>query len=167
MAAERNLILTICTGNVCRSPMAARLLQHALKAESPPLDQLEVLSAGVAAGFGDPASENSVAALKKVGLDLSDHQSQPLSRHLMQRAFAVFGMTHSHLDILRECFDALPPRVHLFREFTADGPEEIPDPFGMSYDAYVACLDAMAEAVPSVVAYLRREYAEDPGRAAD
>jgi protein-tyrosine-phosphatase len=50
MAQDRNLILTVCTGNVCRSPMAEKLLQHALAAEGAPLDQLNVESAGVAAG---------------------------------------------------------------------------------------------------------------------
>ena len=50
MASERNLILTICTGNVCRSPMAEKLLQHALAGQGAPLNQIEIVSAGVAAG---------------------------------------------------------------------------------------------------------------------
>ena len=49
MARDRNLILTICTGNVCRSPMAEKLLQHALAVEGAPFDQLSIESAGVAA----------------------------------------------------------------------------------------------------------------------
>jgi protein-tyrosine phosphatase len=57
MKTERNLILTICTGNTCRSPMAEKLLQHALAAEGEPLNQLTVASAGVAAGEGSPASK--------------------------------------------------------------------------------------------------------------
>ena len=161
MAHKRDLILTICTANVCRSPMAERLLRHALAAEPPPLDAFSVESAGVAAASGDPPSENSVAVLRKVGLDLSDHQSQPITRELLDRTFAVFGMTQSHLEVLRLYFDALPPRLHLFREFMDTGTSpEIPDPFGSSYDAYEACFDALVEAVPSVVAYLRRECAE-------
>lgn len=160
MADKRNLILTICTGNVCRSPMAALLLQHALAAEEAPLKQLEVVSAGVAAGYGDPASANSIAALKKVKLDLSRHKSQPLTEDLLSRAFAIFGMTQSHLDILHHYHSDLPKRVHLFREFIGSpGHElEIPDPYGQNYAAYAACFDSMAEAIPSLITYLKDEY---------
>ena len=156
---DQNLIVVICTANVCRSPMAEKLLRHALAAEGEPLNQLEVVSAGVAAGYGDPASENSVAALKKVKLDISHHKSQPLTDELMERAFAIFGMTDSHLEALRHYYKKLPERVHLLRGFLdASEGNQIPDPIGLDFDAYCACRDAMIEAIPSVVAYLKNEY---------
>jgi protein-tyrosine phosphatase len=156
---EQDLIVVICTANVCRSPMAEKLLQHALAAEGEPLDQLQVVSAGVAAGYGDPASENSVAALKKVKLDIADHKSQPLTDELIDRAFAIFGMTDSHLDALRHYHKNIPGRVHLLRGFMDESEgRQIPDPIGQDFDAYCACRDAMIEAIPSVVAYLKNEY---------
>jgi protein-tyrosine phosphatase len=141
--------------------MAEKLLQHALAAESTPLNELEVVSAGVAAGYGDPASTNSVAALKKVNLDLSRHKSQPLNQDLIDKAFLILGMTQSHLDIVEHEFTNLPERRHLYREFIGPGHDpEIPDPFGQNAAAYAACMDAMAEAVPSLIQYLKNEYTE-------
>lgn len=66
-------LLAICTGNTCRSPMAAKLLQHALAAEKAPLNQIAVESAGAAAAWGSPASENVIEALENVSIDLSPH----------------------------------------------------------------------------------------------
>ena len=139
--------------------MVEKLLQHALAAEDKPLNELQVVSAGVAAGFGEPASSNSVAALKKVDLDLSQHKSQPLTDDLVNRAFAIFGMTDSHLDVLRHHFPELPERVHLLRGFLDESEgDQIPDPFGQDFDAYTACLDSMIEAIPSILTYLKNEH---------
>ena len=159
MASERNLILTICTGNICRSPMAEKLLQHALAGQGTPLNQIEIVSAGVAAGYGEPASVNSVTALKKVKINLDGHKSQPVTQDLIDRAFLILGMTQSHIDTLNYYHTDLPERVHLFREFMGkDDSPEIPDPYGQNYTAFAACFDSMAEAIPSLVAYLKNEY---------
>ena len=139
--------------------MAEKLLQHALAAEDAPLNQIEIVSAGVAAEYGDPASPNSVTALKKVKIDLDRHKSQPLTQDLIDRAFLILGMTQSHIDILNHNHTGLPERVHLFREFMGRGElTEIPDPYGQSYTANSACFDSMAEAIPSLIAYLKSEY---------
>jgi protein-tyrosine-phosphatase len=139
--------------------MAEKLLQHALAAEAAPLDKIEVVSAGVAASNGEPASANSIAALKKVKLDLTKHKSQPVTRDLIDRAFLILGMTQSHIDVLQHYYSDLPEHVHLFRDFMpADTDPEIPDPFGQNYAAYAACFDSMAEAVPSLIDFLKREY---------
>lgn len=149
-------IVTVCTANICRSPMAAALLAHALKAQPEPLRSLEVISAGVAAREGEKVSANSVQALKKVGLDIGDHTSRPLTEDLVRGALIVLVMTESHRAMINLSFEPPPRNVHLFREFMPGSAErEIPDPFGGPLKHYEACRDEMVEAIPGLIDHLR------------
>ncbi|MEM8549969.1 MAG: low molecular weight protein arginine phosphatase [Verrucomicrobiota bacterium] len=157
---ERNQITVICTANICRSPMAEKLLAHALKAQEPPLSQLVVQSAGVSAYGGEPASANAVKALQKVGLDLSQHESQAVTKDMVERSFAIFCMTQTHRMMLDMSFpDKLPPHVYLLRELMADTADhEIPDPYGRDLAAYESSRDSMVEAIPSIIDFLKSEF---------
>jgi protein-tyrosine-phosphatase len=151
-------IIVVCTANICRSPMAAALLQHALAAQPEPLRSLKIISAGVAARAGDPVSENSVLALKKVGLDIAGHKSRPLTQAMMNDAALVLGMTESHRAMIQ--FQANPPpkHLHLFREFMPQrGDKEIGDPFGGPLKLYESTRDEMVEAIPSLVEFLKTQ----------
>ena len=150
-------ILVVCTGNICRSPMAEGLLKHALAGQPEPLKSLRVLSAGVAARPGEPISENSVIALKKVGVDISGQVSQPLTQDLLDKALVVIGMTESHRAIIRMRARPAPARLHLFRDFLPPPADhEIGDPYGGPLKVYEAARDEMVEAIPSVIEFLKK-----------
>jgi protein-tyrosine-phosphatase len=136
--------------------MAAALLQHALAAEAEPLRSLRVISAGVAARTGEMVSENSVYALKKVGIDLSQHRSQPLTQQMLDEAVAVLCMTESHRAMIQVQAEPVPRNLFLFRQFVpGDGDKEIGDPYGGPLRVYEAARDEMVESIPSLVAYLK------------
>jgi len=156
---EQNIITFVCTANVCRSPMAQHLLAHALGAQPEPLRSLRTASAGLSAYGGDAASPNSVRVLQSVGIDLSGHASQRFTQALFDQSFAVFCMTETHRLLVKTQFQAATPHVYLMREFLPSGVEkEIPDPYGMDREAYEVCRDSMVEAVPSILAFLKKEY---------
>ncbi len=150
------LIVTVCTANICRSPMAEALLRHALQAEPEPLRSCRVVSAGVAARKGDRISPNSVEALAKVGLRIADHRSQPLTQEMADQADLILCMTESHRAVIGLALDPAPKNVYLWREFMP-GPadREIGDPFGGTLKDYEACRDEMVEALPGLLAHLR------------
>lgn len=156
MADNKDTIVVVCTGNICRSPMGERLLAHALQKEAEPLKHLKIVSAGTHAASGQPASYHSVKALDKVGINLSDHKSKPVSEEMLSRAVAVFCMSQSHHDILTALYPEYADRFHLYREFMEKRERsDIADPFGLNASAYENSLDNMVEAIPSLLKWLR------------
>lgn len=144
--------------------MAAALLQHALRAEPEPLRSIRVESSGVAARGGEPVSENSVVALKKVGLDIAAHRSQPLTQRMLDEALAIICMTESHRAMIELQAEPVPKNLFLFREFMKGAADkEIGDPFGGPIRLYEATRDEMVEAIPSLVAHLKTLIAPKPG----
>jgi len=136
--------------------MAAALLQHALAAQPEPLRSFRVISAGVAARDGEPVSENSVLALKKVGLDISRHRSQALTQRMLDDALAVLCMTESHRAMIEVQADPVPRNLFLFREFLPGAADtEIGDPYGGPLRIYEAARDEMVESIPAIVAHLK------------
>jgi protein-tyrosine-phosphatase len=143
--------------------MGAALLQHALAGQAEPLRSLKVVSAGVASRTGEPASANAVTALKKVGIDLNGHKSRPVTQKLLDDSVLVLCMTESHRDMIEMTAEPVPPRVHLFKEFTgAKHDLEVPDPYGLHLSAYEASRDEMVAAIPSIIAYLQKSPIGSP-----
>jgi protein-tyrosine phosphatase len=137
--------------------MGAGLLQHALDAQPEPLKSLRVISAGVAARGDNLVSENSVLALKKVGIDISGLRSLPLTQQLLDDALVVFCMTETHRAMILLQGDPPPQNLYLFREFLPrEADKEIPDPYGGPLKLYEQCRDEMVEAIPSLIEFLQR-----------
>lgn len=143
--------------------MAAALLQHALAAQPEPLRSIKVISAGVAARNGEPVSENSVLALKKVGLDIAAHRSQPLTQRILDESLAVICMTESHRALIQLQAEPVPQNVFLLREFlSGDVDREIGDPYGGPLRIYEVTRDEMVEAIPALVAHLKTLIGSKP-----
>ncbi|OHE72738.1 MAG: hypothetical protein A2007_06335 [Verrucomicrobia bacterium GWC2_42_7] len=160
MERERNLVTFICTANVCRSPMAEGLLHHALQDIPELFGKIKVVSAGISASNGDPASINSIQAMKKIGIDISGHKSKPLTQHMVDSSFAIFCMTLQHQAMLKVLFENLPKHTYLMREFLPhkDAIKEIADPFGQALGSYENTRDNMKEVMSNIMEFLKKEF---------
>ncbi len=140
--------------------MAEALLKAALSRRGAGLGHLRVLSCGLAADAGAPASANSLRAMSKIGLDLSAHRSRLLTQDDLDRTLVVFAMTERHVDALQSRFGRLPERVLVLRDVLPEGlARNIPDPFGGDLREYEECRDSMVEAVPALIEFLRTHFA--------
>lgn len=149
-------ITVICTANVCRSPLGERILAKALETEDAPFSELEVVSAGVAAREGYSASPFSVQVLADEGIDLSDHNSRPLTQELVDESLLVLCMTEDHINIIEAFFEVRENQVHLYRGFMGEKSDpQIPDPFGADLPKYKETLESIKEGTPSIVNYLK------------
>lgn len=134
------MILFVCTGNTCRSPLAEALAQKLLaerlhcRVEELPARGFWILSAGVAALAGSPASEESIAAAAEFGADLRGHRSRPVNPQLLMAADDVIVMTHSHLHALARRYPNMGPPPRLLC-----GDSDLDDPIGSDQAVYRQC----------------------------
>jgi RpiB/LacA/LacB family sugar-phosphate isomerase len=151
-------ILFVCTGNVCRSPMAEGLFRHAVRDRG----DYRVLSAGLGAMEGQPPSAYAVKAVKELGIDIAGQRSRMLTRQLVEDADYIFGMTHSHIDTVALLYPQAAEKTFLLREFdeTLDLFEkDISDPIGGSYETYANCRDQIEQGIVTMLRFVEQNEA--------
>ena len=136
-------ILFVCTGNLCRSPMAAGLMRQRLAAAG--LDgHVQVASAGVYAIPGRPASAYAVDVMAERGVDISQHRSRDLTLADIERADLILVMEEAHR---RSIFHLAPQhlrKVFLLSEM-AGRHHDIEDPYGDPIEEYRRCADELED----------------------
>ena len=127
-------ILFVCTGNTCRSPLAEAIARNRLEERG--WDHVRVASAGTGASWDAPASQGSLQAASDIGLDLSDHRSQPLTKKLVDEADVILAMTPAHLAAIEAVGGE--GKASLLTRFLHEDEagQPIPDPIGGPPELY-------------------------------
>lgn len=119
-------ILLVCTGNICRSPLAEGLLrQH--------LPNLRVYSAGLAAVVGAPATESTLAQAQALGLDISAHRAQQINAFLVQSAQLILTAELAQKQAIERQYPQSRGRVFRICEAVQS---DVPDPYRGDEAAY-------------------------------
>jgi protein-tyrosine phosphatase len=148
-------ILIVCTGNICRSPMAEGLLKSMWPSRLNP--QPVINSAGTHAFNGLPAEPYAIHAVSEYGVDISSHRSRVIDAALIERADLILAMEQQHVDSIRNATGGGAGNVGLLGDLNAAGPHvEIPDPYGGSPDTYRECARMIKGCLERLVIHLRR-----------
>ncbi len=168
-------VLFVCTGNTCRSPMAAGMLERAARQRRL---EITVSSAGVGAWEGAPATAEAVIAAADYGVDLKRHRARRLTAALVEGADLVLTMTRRQKEDVLALVPGARGKVYALKEYVArieaelgGGQEErgpggsksetidIPDPIGCSLAVYRSCAGELHAATETLAAFLARKRA--------
>lgn len=156
---DRYRVTFVCTGNICRSPMAETVLRR--RAEQEGLgDVLDVRSSGTGDWHvGQPADRRAVAALAARGYDASGHRARQVTESDLDEHDLVVALDRGHLAALRAM--ARTPeqraRIRLLRSFDPDADDdEVADPYYGDDEHFDEVLDQIESAVTGILDHVRR-----------
>ncbi|MGP1309644.1 MAG: Sua5/YciO/YrdC/YwlC family protein [Phycisphaerales bacterium] len=139
-------LLFVCSGNTCRSPMAAAIANALARerfGDDPTEPPVHAESAGTSAMRGGAQTPEGVRALRDLGVPVDGHESRPLTRELIEQADRVFVMTPDHLRAARGLVPDLADRIELL---DPEG-EAIPDPIGMDQSVYTQTAERLRDLI--------------------
>jgi protein-tyrosine phosphatase len=151
------MIVFVCTGNTCRSPLAEALCKQRLAerlgcaVEELPQRGFIVLSAGLAAIMGTRAAEEAIEVAAELGADLSRHSSRPLTADLVAQADYLITMTQGHALAVARHFGRTGPRPRLL----CPQGQDIADPVGGDRQVYHECAQEILRHLDELVPELQ------------
>ena len=130
-------VLFVCTGNSCRSPMAAALLKKTAQDKKLNID---VDSCGITAFSGMSASREAIDVLRHAGIDIFGHKSKPLNEELINWADLILVMEKIHKNRILRDWPEAGRKVFLLTEFAKSEEKDIIDPIGKPFEVYEGLL---------------------------
>ena len=153
MKDGRLIVLFICSGNVCRSPLGAAMLESDLRQEG--ISGVTVSSAGTLDMESRPASRYALEVGHDHGLDLSDHISRMVDENMLGEADIVVAVTPAHAEYLVELCPSVEQKIVVL---------DVPDPYGLQFESYKAAYSQLRDGMPIVIDAVQNKLEEVRGR---
>jgi glycine hydroxymethyltransferase len=134
-------VLFVCTGNICRSPMAEGLLKSMLEKNG--ISGVQVESAGTTGLEGEGASRFAMRTCRDKGIDLSGHVARILTREMIIESDLVIAMEIYHMERILSQEPKAVPKTFMLTEFAHKTSESdfIADPYGLPQWAFESCFE--------------------------
>ena len=142
MMEGRQTVLIVCTGNICRSPMAAGLLRDRLVSAGNHR-RVVVRSAGIWGLTGRRAATEGIMVMSQRGIDIRGHRARTLTQADIDQADLLLVMTREHTEAIPRYFARWEGKLYLLSEMAGKA-RDIADPYGGPFEAYNACASELA-----------------------
>ncbi len=142
------LFLFVCSGNTCRSPMAAAMANAEIArrldipVESLATVNVRAMSAGISARVGAPLTDEAADVLRSLDVPVQPHAAQNLTAELAEQAEMIFCMTSAHRQAVIEMLPSVAGKTYCL-----DLEGDVSDPIGKGMPAYIACAQQIQAAV--------------------
>lgn len=146
-------VLFVCTGNTCRSPMAAAAFRHLCRTAG--LAGIEVGAAGLAAAPGAPITAQAQFALHQAAIPAATGVSRPLTSDLVAGAHRILVMTREHRRELVRRFPQAAGKTRTLLSLANSAESDVADPAGGDSEDYIHCLETMLPALRELVREVR------------
>lgn len=154
-------ILIVCTANICRSPVAAALIQDRLDKSG--RQNWTVSSAGTWAQERRGAARNSIELMKAYGFDITSHQARMIEESLLREADLILCMEIGHVEALRAEFPEQAHKIHLITEMIGR-PYGVNDPYGGPMRGYEMMYETLVDVVDGGLERMIALAEENAGR---
>lgn len=168
MSGHRYTVMTVCTGNICRSPMAEIILRKEF-ADRGLSDRVDVESSGVSdEEYGHPIDPRAVRVLQHRGYEIPAHHfAHRIDRDEIERTDVFLPMTASHMRaLLRQLPQSKRSAVHMYRSFDPNLPKpmagredeiDLVDPWYGGPHEFEVAIDQIEQVAPYIVDWVEQQ----------
>jgi protein-tyrosine phosphatase len=148
-------ILMVCTGNICRSPIATGLLIHKLPDDLK--GRVKVASAGTHALHGNQAETHAMYAMDQIGIDISQHRARQITKDIARGSDLILTMETAHARRVKNLLGWRQNYPRMISEFNPRTTiHDIKDPYGGILKDYETCIQTLKPCIEALIHWLRK-----------